>query len=140
MLILDIAMQICLSTQFGHAGDAYGGRLPALHTGVPVRDSDIGIAHRTWPMGSKVFIRNLRTKKTSYATVIARGPYGKNTKTGKWFNGSPGARKKRKKKGLPEPQGKWRGCADLTPSLAKRLQHNGKDRIQLQLIRKGKKK
>ncbi len=122
---------VCSSTIFGYAGDGHGGRSPTILTKKPVTDADVGIAHRTWKMGTVVKVKNLRTGKVATGVVLDRGPYGKLTADGEWFNGSPGARKKRAKKGEPEPVGEYRGCADLTPSLAKLIRHNGRDRIRI---------
>lgn len=115
---------VCLATQFGHPGDGHGGRTPTVLTGNPVTANDIGIAHRTWPVGSVVLVTNLRTKKSMLAVVIDRGPYGKLDADGNWFN----ARKERDREGV------YRGCADLTPMLAKLIGHNQKERVKLQLL------
>lgn len=120
---------VCLSTQFGHLGDGHGGRTPTVLTKQPVTDKDVGIAHRTWPMGSVVLVENLRTGRAVFARVIDRGPYGKLSPDGRWFN----ARKKRKKKG------KFRGCADLTPALAVLLLHNRKEQVRITLFKWPKK-
>lgn len=88
----------------------------------------MGIAHRTWPIGGKVLITNLRTGKQARGLVIDRGPYGKLDSRGRWFN----SRRERKR------QGKFRGCADLTPALAKAIQHNGLEMVQITLIREDK--
>ncbi len=122
--VLALVIQVCMSTQFGHPGDGYGGRTPTILYKRPVRPGDMGIAHRTWPMGARIIIKNLRTGLEAHARVIDRGPYGKLDKRGRWFN----SRKERKR------VGKYRGCADLTPSLAKAIGHDGRDRVQITLL------
>jgi len=114
---------ICLSTIFGMPGDKHGGRSPTVLYKRPVSATDMGIAHRTWPMGSRIRITNLRTKKSATGVVLDRGPYGKTDATG-WFN----ARKQRKR------AGKYRGCADLTPALARAIGHDGFDRVRIEKI------
>lgn len=127
-LILMLTMT-CFSTQFGHLGDGYGGRTPTKHTKKPVTAADVGIAHRSWPMGARVRVTNLRTGLSHVGVVLDRGPYGKLTADGAWFNGSPGARRKGETR-----VGRWRGCADLTPTLAKLIRHNGRDRVRITLL------
>ena len=125
-----MVIELCLSTQFGHPGDGYGGRTPTIYYGRPVSAEDMGIAHRTLPIGSTVLVLNVRTGKSAKALVIDRGPYGKLDEKGRWFNGI--RHKKRK--------GNYRGCADLTPRLAKTIDHNGKETVQLTLLKKGRKR
>lgn len=128
---------VCLSTQFGHPGDGHGGRSPTVLTGKPVTDKDIGIAHRTWPVGSVVLVTNLRTKQSMLAVVIDRGPWGKIDSKGKWFNPRERIKVKGKKRGPFKDlhrKGVYRGCADLTPRLAKLIGHNRKERVRLTLL------
>lgn len=117
--------QVCMSTQFGHIGDGYGGRTPTLLYDRPVEPGDMGIAHRTWPIGATIKIRNLKTGLIAYGKVIDRGPYGKVDEAGKWFN----ARRERDRKG------RYRGCADLTPDLARSIGHKGKTKVKITLLR-----
>ena len=67
-----------------------------------------GIAHRSLPLGSRVTVCSHRTGICVDTLVIDRGPYGKLTPEGIWFNG---ARE-------PERVGEWRGCADISAPLA----------------------
>ena len=115
---------ICLSTIFGQPGDAYGGRTPTIYYKRPVSSTDMGIAHRTWPMGRRVRVTNLRTGRSVVGLVIDRGPWGKRDKAGNWFN----SRRERKR------VGEYCGCADLTPALAEAIGHDGKDRVRLELL------
>ena len=120
----------CDSTIFGYAGDGYGGRTPTVLTGKPVTESDFGIAHRTWKMGTVIMIQNQRTKKTGVGVVLDRGPYGMVDPMG-WFN-SRRERGRAAKYILEVGKRKaYRGCADITPSLAERIGHNGRDRVKI---------
>ncbi len=108
----------CNATIFGYPGDKWAGG-DALALKRPVNPTDMGIAHRTWPLGTTVMVYNPRTKLFAVGTVIDRGPYGAMHK-GKWVL-------KRKRR---DP-GKWRGCVDLTPALAKAVQHNGYEKVRV---------
>ncbi len=125
-----LTSMVCLSTVFGYSGDKHGGRTPTVLTGKPVRWYDIGIAHRTWPMGSRVKITNIRTNISVFGVVLDRGPYGKKDPKGVWFN-SRQPKENRSKFGV------FQGCADLTPTLAFLIGHNqGREKIRVTLIRK----
>lgn len=76
-------------------------------------------------MGARIRITNLRTKLSAEGVVLDRGPYGKLDKDGRWFN----SRRHRSRRG------RYRGCADLTPALAKAIGHDGRDRVRLERIR-----
>jgi len=124
----------CQSTIFGLGTKWDGG--DALYLKRPINSSDIGIAHRTWPLGSWVLVENERTKRTAIARVIDRGPYGA-THDGSWFVPSkekrnPRRLRERRLQGKrPLDRGRFRGCADLTPRLAKILGHDGRDPVSL---------
>jgi len=120
----------CDSTIFGFKGDEYGGRSPTVLTGKPVTDADVGIAHRTWRMGTRVKIKNLRTGLVATGIVLDRGPYGMVDENG-WFN-SMLEKDRAKARILKVGRRKaYRGCADITPSFAKKLGHIGRDKIKL---------
>ena len=129
-MILKLIMEICLSTQFGHPGDGYGGRTPTIYYQRPVSKDDIGIAHRRFPIGSLVKVTNVRTGKSAKARVIDRGPYGKLDSRGRWFNGQ----KHKDREGI------YRGCADLTPRLARAIGHNGKEIVRIVWLKNGRKR
>jgi len=135
MLSLFTHGQVCMSTIFGFHGDRYGGRTPTVLTKKRVKPSDIGIAHRTWPMRTRVRLENIRTGLVAYGIVLDRGPYGMVDDKG-WFNAR---REKERARNWTKIVGKhaaYRGCADITPSLAKLLDHDGYDRIRLSRIRR----
>lgn len=126
-MIAGVVIQLCLSTQFGHPGDGYGGRTPTVYHKRPVEKNDVGIAHRTWPIGAMVRITNIRTGKSAKVRVIDRGPYGKIGPNGRWFNS-------RRKGKAVKREGKYRGCADLTPKLVRMLGHNKRELVMVELL------
>ena len=125
-------VQICNATVFAYRGDSWaGGISPCLRR--HVRPSDVGIAHRTLPCGSKVTLTNVRTGKVAVGRVVDRGPYGACVRRGY----HPIASKHHCKRQdwrlrLRKPtRGRWRGCVDLTPALRHRLGHNGGELVIL---------
>lgn len=122
---------ICIATIFGFPGDKYGGRSPTVLYGRPVLPSDMGLALRSRKTLGKYFrVTNLRTKKSAIGRQIDTGPWGKLDNDGRWFNGAPRFRERNRGR-----VGKWRGCADLTPALAKSIGHDGRERIKLELLK-----
>ena len=111
-------VQVCMSTVFGHTGDKHAGGNTILLKR-PVEPGDMGIAHRTLPMGSTVAVQNTKTGMIAIGKVIDRGPYGA-ILDGSWLI-------KRK----PTDPGKWRGCVDLTPDMAKAIGHKGFDTVRV---------
>ncbi len=127
MIIL--ILQVCMSTVFGYPGDGHGGRTNTILHKRPVRADDVGIAHRTLPMGSKVRVMNLRTGLSAVGVVLDRGPYGKKDAKGVWFNS-------RQPKSNRARKGRYLGCADLTPTMGKLIRHNmGRDRIRIERLK-----
>jgi hypothetical protein len=113
--------ETCIATIFAQPGDKHaGGRSPWLRR--RVRPTDLGVAHRTRPLGSWVKVTNLRTGKSARVRVIDRGPYGKVDARGRWFNGAR----------YPRRRGRYRGCVDLTVATARRIDHNGFERIRIE--------
>lgn len=125
----------CISTIFGMRGDKWAGG-NALYLGRPVKPSvDVGIAHRTLPVGSLVVLNNPKKDTWVVAQVIDRGPYG--ALLGDNEAPSPGQYCKERKDGSiwcvkkkKSQAGKWRGCVDTTPKAAELLKHNGYQRIR----------
>lgn len=124
-----IASLVCAATIFGYPGDGHGGRTPTLLTGEPVKATDVGIAHRRWPVGALVVVQSIRTGRAAIAVVIDRGPYGKISPDGQWFN----ARKHRKR------PGRFRGCVDMTPKLGSLIgfKKRGRGKVRVTLVWKG---
>lgn len=116
----------CNATRFGDPGDKYvGGKAIAL--GRRVNQTDIGVAHRTLPMGTVLTICNPRAGKCAVARVVDRGPYGKRGRDGKWHNACPGRQCKEGRRATRRRR--WRSCLDLTPALSDRLGHNGFENV-----------
>lgn len=92
-----------------------------------MRSGDYGIAHRTWPMGTRVVVCNERTGLCGFGRVLDRGPYGARGSDGVWFIKSPGGEWSR--------PGRYLGCADLTPDLAGVIEHDGRDPVILYKIK-----
>jgi hypothetical protein len=112
--------EVCVATIFAQSGDKHaGGASPWLRR--RVRPTDLGVAHRTHPLGSWVKVTNLRTRKSVRVRVIDRGPYGKLDSQGRWFNGAR----------HPKRRGRFRGCVDLTPATARRIDHNGFEKVRV---------
>jgi hypothetical protein len=126
--------QYCNSTIFGTPEDYATGSAGtvARYLRRPVDEvNDIGIAHRTLPLGSLVYITVPKLKTQAIAVVIDRGPYGRRAKDGSWYNGAAEWRAGRKY----SPGSRWNGCADLSPELARILQHDGWEKVKLWPIR-----
>lgn len=134
----------CTSTIFGQKGDKWAGG-NALYLGRPVDPArDIGVAHRTIPLGAKVMLLNPMNGLVVSATVIDRGPYGAIVNEEDLINSTdpdipkscslrPGGKCWYVKKRRSWP-GRWRGCLDITPMAAKLLGHSGKQVIHYRRV------
>ena len=134
MLLISLmspAPEVCSSSEFGYEGDYLaGGR--ARHLGRPVDPThDIGIAHRTLPLGSVVLLNVPKMGTWVFAVVIDRGPYGRIDETGSWYNGAEEWRECGRRSSCYPEGTRWRGCADLTPKTARLLSHDGWERIRI---------
>jgi hypothetical protein len=118
LLSPDTKVKTCHSTVFGTPGDKLAGG-NAIYIRRKVNSEDIGVAHRTLPLGHKIVVQNPKTGKIAIATVIDRGPYGA-IYDGEWVS-----------KRTKDDPGEWRGCLDLTPALAKAIGHNGFQRVKV---------
>jgi hypothetical protein len=106
-----------LSTRFGDPGDRWAGaHLSCTHE--KMKPGDLVCAHRTLPCGTVVMLHNPRTKRYAVCEVADRGPFGAILPSGQWGV--------KIKKSQP---GKWRGIIDLSPAVAKQLQHNGREKV-----------
>lgn len=110
--------EVCTATEFGAPGDRWAGG-HALLLKRPVEPDDMGVAHRTLPLGSAVVVQSVATSKLAIGRVIDRGPYGAMV-DGQW------AIKLRR----TDP-GTWRACLDLTPRMARAIGHNGFARVRV---------
>ena len=121
--ILTLVMMVynseyCKATIFGYEDDPHaGGEAVCVYRNV--RDTELGIAHRTLPCGTRVYLFNPANKTGSFAKVIDRGPYGA-IFLNKWF-----VKKNSKSPGI------WRGCVDMTSALAKKISHDGESKVLL---------
>lgn len=130
------------ATIFATKDDPFlGGKSPCLNRLVLPTD-DI-IAHRYLPCGTKVRITAIRTGRSTFTYVGERGPYGACTYPG-WEPGNPTDPNKPNqcpngywviKRKASEP-GLWRGAADITPAVAKRVGHTGYELILLEVVPK----
>jgi len=135
--LLSGTAQICNGTTFATIDDEHvGGDSPYLNR--EILPTDLGIAHRRFPLGSKVELLNLRTNRSTVVRVIDRGPFGMVDDQGVWRNGVERFRKALRA-GKPIPRDGWRACVDMTPATAKRI---GADGFEPVLVRRvhGKKK
>jgi rare lipoprotein A len=125
--------ETCVATVFAHPGDRWaGGATPYLMR--RVRPDDVGVAHRTLPFGTRIEITNPRTKRKTQATVIDRGPFGRRTKSGRWYNGIRYYRKFLRAR-KPIPTSGWTACLDITPIVQRRLRHNGKETVRFRVVK-----
>lgn len=115
----------CYGTIFGYEGDKLG-REPIILTGAPVTNEDMGIAHRSWPIGMPIMACSAKTEQCAIGIVLDRGPYGAIDSAGRWQNYAPRYRKEHGSAGL-----RYRGCADFTPSMASSIGLKGRGRVKL---------
>lgn len=130
------------ATIFATKDDPFlGGKSPCLNRR-PLPEDDI-IAHRFLACGTKVRITSVRTGRFTYTSVGERGPYGACTYPG-WVPGNPNNLTRPNpcpkgywviKRKASEP-GLWRGAADITPAVAKRIGHTGYELILLEVVPK----
>lgn len=117
------------ATRFAYEGDKWkGGKSPCL--GRRVEADDNVIAHRTLPCNARVRVTNVRTGRSTVATVGTRGPYGACLDEG-WVRGP--CKEWAIKRRASDP-GVWRGVADLAPPVVEALQHRSFDRVVLEVL------
>lgn len=134
-------------------GDKHSGATCA--DGKPFTKERCHIAHRSWPLGRRVRVCSLRTKRCTTTFVGDRGPWGAcdkrgvNPRTfacrGRWFAQvyTKGKWKVRYRgKGwvvVPKKQGEWRGVADMSRCVADAIGHTGLRPVRLELLAPRKK-
>jgi hypothetical protein len=109
----------------GKDGKLAGGGLACLWghpKGQHVDPSLRFVAHRSLPCGTVVKVTSPRTKRSTLAVVIDRGPFGALHK-GRW----------RIKVRASDP-GVWRGELDLSPGTAKAIGHNGFEIVDFRVV------
>lgn len=131
MTIAATSPQSCHSTMYGHRADdvypsngkviGYGDTTDGVKTIWFQRSPrlDVGVAHRTLPLGSWVILENPFTKDRDVFRVIDRGPYSKR------INGKPATDVANKH---PEP---YSSCVDITYLAGVKLHHSGSQRIRM---------
>lgn len=136
ILNLPSSPHTCSATSFGQPGDKHGGRTPTLLYKRPVGPQDMGIAHRTWPMGARIKITHSKTGVSALGVVLDRGTWGMRDSKG-WFN-SRKTKNKRRGKQLYALIGEkaYCGCADITYGLAQVIGHRGRDLVTIELLGK----
>lgn len=102
----------CNAGVFGYEGDPLSGG-KNMCTGVKMGRDEMGIAHRSLACGTRVVLYNPRTHRSTLAVVVDRGPYGA-------MDGETWVIKRR-----PSDPGTWRGCLDISWSVAKALGFEG---------------
>ncbi len=120
-------IETCEASVFAYDGDKLAGGV-APYLGRRVRPDDHGIAHRTLPLGSDVWLFNIRTWTLVKTKIIDRGPFGRLDKRGRWFNGSKLYRWHLRRR-LPIPTEGWIRCVDMTPKIKHMLGHNGREPV-----------
>lgn len=80
------------------------------------------VAHRRLPCGTVVRVTSVRTGQTTLALTLDKGPFGA-MHEGRW----------RMKIKASDP-GRWRGIVDLSPGTAKAIDHNGWERVMLEVV------
>ena len=147
--------EVCTSTIFGMDGDGLAGGNARLLRRPIDPETDMGIAHRSLPLGSLVIVEIPAKQTWAFAVVIDRGPYGRVRPKGSecpedghllpdgrcWTNGAAAYRAcRRAGKNPHDPScyykgSRWRGAADLTPHLAEALKHDGWERVRIRVVR-----
>jgi hypothetical protein len=111
-------------------GDGHSGKECA--DGVPFTKDRCHIAHRTWRLGSRVRVCSSKTRRCTTSYVGDRGPFGSclggirrdYTCKGRWVV-----------KIRRRDPGTWRGIADLSKCVWKKIGGPGLQVIQLDLLR-----
>ncbi len=149
--------EVCNSTIFGMEGDHLAGTRARLLRRPVDPAVDMGIAHRSLPLGSLVVVEIPARGTWAFAVVIDRGPYGRIRPQGApcpkelggkrlndgrcWVNGAHEYRICRAKGIYPLKEScyykgsSWRGGVDTTPALAAALNHDGWERVRVRRVR-----
>ena len=128
-LLFTVQVDSCIASQFAHKGDKLAGGVSRA-LGRRVLPTDHGIAHRRLPLNSWILVCNPRTSLCSLGTVLDRGPYGMVDAEG-WFNSARAPERKAARIAAVGRRKAYRGCVDLTPSIARGIGHNGFERVRV---------
>jgi rare lipoprotein A (peptidoglycan hydrolase) len=134
-------------------GDGNSGKTCA--DGKPFTKERCHVAHRTWPLGSRVRVCSRRTKRCAVTFVGDRGPYGacdhrgmdrhyackgrwiaQVYTRGQWLIRHRGGRWRV----VPRKVGRWRGIVDLSRCVWKKIGGSGLQPVRLELLRKKRKR
>lgn len=141
------AHQYGTASRFGDAGDRWIGGTLMCRPDEYVNSEENMCAHRHYPCGTILIVKNVRTGKMTWCEVTDRGPYGANVFAGRgrtadivslssgklaWYV------KKRLNHRPPASLcpsggcvGRWRSIVDLSPSVSKAIGHNGLERVSV---------
>lgn len=131
--------EVCQSTIFAYHGDRLAGKV-ARYLNRPIDpDRDVGVAHRSAPLGTVLLLHLPSTDRWTFAVVIDRGPYGRKRADGSWINGAVEYRRCQREHPEWSPLdrrcykkgSRWNGCIDLAPATARLLDHDGWERIHV---------
>jgi hypothetical protein len=106
--VLGVGVDEGIATVFGTPGDIHAGGNLACQVHKPVPQDEPVCAHRWLPCGTEVVVMNLESNSVTQCTIADRGPFG-----------------------VDKPTNRWRGIIDLTPHVAKKAKHDGRDMVRL---------
>lgn len=113
-------------------GDGHSGSTCA--DGKPFTTTRCHIAHRTWPLGSKVRVCSRKTGRCTISFVGDRGPFGACDHLGQKPHSFSCKGKWLIKIRRRDP-GTWRGIADLSKCVWKKIGGSGMQIIRLDLLK-----
>ena len=124
-------VQVGLATVYW-PGDGHSGKVCA--DGKPFTKERCHIAHRSWPMGSKVRVCSKKTRRCTITYIGDRGPFGACDDKGLRENFA--CRGRWTVKIHRRDPGTWRGIADLSKCVWRKIGGPGLQVIQLELLKR----
>ncbi len=120
MVALILTIKLMMTVQMGtgtifSAVDVYNPNPSLACNGRILNDSDLVVAHREAPCGTKITVCNVRTEKCVIATKLDAGPFGK-------------------------IKGEYTSIIDISPGVAKAIKFNGFEKIMITYSLKEKQK
>lgn len=125
-LLLGVPKEIGIGSQYGQAGDIYAEQALACSPKKHVDNQMHVCAHRYLPCGTVLIIQTVRTNRTTWCTIMDRGPYGAIIE-------SDGQKRWGLKIKYTDP-GRWRGILDMTPAVAADMHHRGFEMIRYWIL------
>ena len=116
-------------------GDGHSGKVCA--DGKPFTPQRCHIAHRTWPLGRAVRVCSLTTGRCTTSYIGDRGPFGACDKKGQ-KKGSYICRGRWLIKIRHKDPGTWRGIADLSRCVWRKIGGPGMQKVTITLLRRKK--